>query len=166
MPFDSEFSNSENLENIESPWVGDGFVDGNSRSLVGSAVSQDGHIVNEHGSIIGHADELSEDPEEEVAGEVAETSPVEGKVVSRPGKVFKHGNISRIQISSLLGDRGREETPPEAAPIANGIEHEVSHKRKWQLGPPPDPFVPDDGMVSTPYLVDHLISLWTTVKPF
>lgn len=50
-----------------------------------------------------------------------------------------------------------EPAQPEAAPIVNGIEHEVSHKRKRQQDPKPDPVVQNDGLVSTfPAMVDSL----------
>lgn len=59
-----------------------------------------------------------------------------------------------------------EPAQPEAAPIANGIEHEISHKRKREQDPKPDPVVQDNSKISTfATRVDSLASAGEAPSP-
>ncbi|KAL4994751.1 hypothetical protein BDV10DRAFT_176135 [Aspergillus recurvatus] len=93
------FAGLEGLHVAENGFVEDGaghrvgkLTDGDAKKLLGRPVDEDGDVIDQHGSVKGHA-EPYEEPEEEQPEEV-DLSILEGKTVNKAGNVVdEHGKV-------------------------------------------------------------------------
>ncbi|KAL6235906.1 hypothetical protein BDW75DRAFT_229948 [Aspergillus navahoensis] len=93
------FAGLEGLHVVEDGFVEDGaghrvgkLTEGDAKKLLGRSVDEDGDVLDQHGSVKGHA-EPYEVPEEEQPEEV-DLSILEGKTVNKAGNVVdEHGKI-------------------------------------------------------------------------
>ncbi|KAL4908381.1 hypothetical protein BDW74DRAFT_147356 [Aspergillus multicolor] len=93
------FAGLEGLHVVEDGFVEDAaghrvgkVTEGDAKKLLGRPVDEDGDIIDQHGSVKGHA-EPYEEPEEEKPEEV-DLSILEGKTVNKAGNVVdEHGKV-------------------------------------------------------------------------
>ncbi|RDW65830.1 uncharacterized protein DSM5745_09569 [Aspergillus mulundensis] len=93
------FAGLEGLHVVEDGFVEDGaghrvgkLTEGDAKKLLGRPVDEDGDVIDQHGSVKGHA-EPYEEPEEEKPEEV-DLSILEGKTVNKAGNVVdEHGTV-------------------------------------------------------------------------
>ena len=108
------FAGIEGCHVVRDGWVEDQdgntigiLVDGNVKCVFGLAVKEDGDIVNEHGSIIGHAEPYAEPEFEEAEASLDGTVPIlKGLAVNKQGYVigpegvpiahFVDGNVKEL----------------------------------------------------------------------
>ncbi|KAL3458638.1 hypothetical protein BJX64DRAFT_220771 [Aspergillus heterothallicus] len=93
------FAGLEDLHVVEDGFVEDKngrrvgkLTEGDAKKLIGRPVDEDGDVIDQHGSVKGHA-EPYEEPEEEKPEE-EDLSILEGKTVNKAGKVVdEHGKV-------------------------------------------------------------------------
>ncbi|KAL4763102.1 DUF3659 domain-containing protein [Aspergillus foveolatus] len=93
------FAGLEGLHIVENGFVEDGaghrvgkLTKGDAKKLLGRPVDEDGDVIDQHGSVKGHA-EPYEEPEEEQPEEV-DLSVLEGKTVNKAGNIVdEHGKV-------------------------------------------------------------------------
>ncbi|KAL3434245.1 hypothetical protein BDV09DRAFT_97556 [Aspergillus tetrazonus] len=93
------FAGLEGLHIVENGFVEDGaghrvgkLTEGDAKKLLGRPVDEDGDVIDQHGSVKGHA-EPYEEPEEEQPEEV-DLSVLEGKTVNKAGNIVdEHGKV-------------------------------------------------------------------------
>ncbi|KAL2812514.1 hypothetical protein BJX63DRAFT_244728 [Aspergillus granulosus] len=93
------FAGLEGLQVVENGFVEDKngrrvgkLTEGDAKKLIGRPVDEDGDVIDQHGSVKGHA-EPYEEPEEEQPEE-EDLSILDGKTVNKAGKVVdEHGKV-------------------------------------------------------------------------
>ncbi|KAL4747207.1 hypothetical protein BDW72DRAFT_183234 [Aspergillus terricola var. indicus] len=93
------FAGLEGLHIVEDGFVEDSaghrvgkLTEGDAKKLLGRPVDEDGDVIDQHGSVKGHA-EPYEEPEEEQPEEV-DLSVLEGKTVNKSGNIVdEHGKV-------------------------------------------------------------------------
>ncbi|KAL4983969.1 hypothetical protein BDW68DRAFT_167904 [Aspergillus falconensis] len=93
------FAGLEGLHVVEDGFVEDGaghrvgkLTEGDAKKLLGRPVDEDGDVIDQHGSVKGHA-EPYEEPEEEQPEEI-DLSILEGKTINKAGNVVdEHGKV-------------------------------------------------------------------------
>ncbi|KAL4735099.1 hypothetical protein BDV11DRAFT_196699 [Aspergillus similis] len=93
------FAGLEGLHVVEDGFVEDGaghrvgkLTEGDAKKLLGRPVDEDGDVIDQHGSVKGHA-EPYEEPEEEQPEEI-DLSVLEGKTVNKAGNIVdEHGKV-------------------------------------------------------------------------
>ncbi|KAL3475415.1 hypothetical protein BJX99DRAFT_229568 [Aspergillus californicus] len=96
------FAGLEDLKVVEEGFVEDKngrrvgkLTEGDAKKLIGRPVDEDGDVMDQHGSVKGHAEPYEEpEPEEEPQPEEVDLSILEGKTVNKAGNVVDdHGKV-------------------------------------------------------------------------
>ncbi|QIW96208.1 hypothetical protein AMS68_001726 [Peltaster fructicola] len=95
---ESPFAGLDGLKVVEGGWVQDSegnkvgrVTEGDAKKLVGRSVDEDGDILNNKGSVVGHAERYEEEEEEVQEEAPVDLSFLQGKTVNKAGLVMSDG---------------------------------------------------------------------------